>query len=222
MKKLYLLFIFYFTLISCEENNNLIQLNSGLPYFEFKSEDNLNLLELPEPNKEIIFENQNSEKLTFEVIKSQNQKELHSTGSWVYGSTKYFYYDEQKLYLRSTLFDINDIHSYLEIKVKRWPSEFNDGRNGRPKIISDESKLTTNIDYGPFNNRGQNISVSYLNKMTLIVNGIEYNKVIKVDLTSRESISNNWNTPSLDYIYFDINKGILRFDDKQGNIWNRK
>jgi hypothetical protein len=220
MKKILIFSILVTTLVSCNENQDLDNLD--LPYFEFKSEDNLNLLELPELNKEIIFENQNNEKLTFEVVKSQNQKELHITGSWVYGSTKYFYYDEQKLYLKSTQFDISDIHSYLEITVKRWPSEFNDGRNGYPRVISNESKLITNIDYGPFNNKGQNINISYLNKMTLIINGIEYNKVIKVDLTNRESISNNWDTPSLDYIYFDINKGILRFDDKQGNIWNRK
>jgi|TARA_B110001469_G_C9470418_1_gene236471 hypothetical protein len=221
MKKILIFYILITSLISCNDNQDLDNLD--LPYFEFKKEDYTSFLELPELNKKITFENQNNEKLVFEVIKSENKKELHLTGSFVYGSTKYFYYDEQKIYLRSTLFDYDDTSRYVEISLKRWPIKFNDGRNGKPRVISNESQLITNINYAPFNNTGQHINVSYLNKMTLVINGVDYNKVIKVDLTNTESISNNWwNIPSLNYFYFDVNKGILGFDDKQGNIWRVK
>lgn len=221
MKKILILSILVSSIISCNENQDLDNLD--LPYFQFKTEDESNFLVLPELNKKIIFENQNNEELVFEVVKSENNKELHLTGSFVYGSTKYFYYDEQKIYLRSTLFDLEDTRRYLEIKLYRWPIRFNDGRNGKQRVISNESQLITNINYAPFNNKGQHINVSYLNKMNLFINGVEYNKVIKVDLTNTESISNNWwDIPSLDYIYFDINKGVLGFDDKQGNIWRIK
>ena len=172
MKKILIFYILITSLISCNDNQDLDNLD--LPYFEFKEEDYTSFLELPELNKKITFENQNNEKLVFEVIKSENKKELHLTGSFVYGSTKYFYYDEQKIYLRSTLFDYDDTSRYVEISLKRWPIKFNDGRNGKPRVISNESQLITNINYAPFNNTGQHINVSYLNKMTLVINGVEY------------------------------------------------
>lgn len=204
---------------SCSENESEYSLN--LPYFQFQNEDVPSLLNLPELNSRITFINQDNEEIHFDIIKSESKKQLHSTGSWVYGSIKYFYYDEQTIHFKSPLF-LNDFHKYVGISVKRWPKEFNDGRNGKPRILSKSSNLITNFRYISFNNKNQNAFVEYKNLFSMNINNIEYKKVIKIDLTNTESITNNWSLPSLNYIYFDINEGFIGFDDRDGKEWRLK
>jgi hypothetical protein len=138
------------TFINCSDSD----LEYDLPYFQFKNEDTPNLLKLPELNARLTFVNQKNEELYFDVVKSESGSQLHSRGTFVVGSNKYFYFDGQQLNLRSTLLDRDYSFRFLQISVKRWPKEFNDGRAGiKLKKLSKESHLITNIGrYGPFNN----------------------------------------------------------------------
>jgi hypothetical protein len=213
-----LIILAFSILISCSENDN--DFSSNLPYFEFKNEDTPNLLNLPKLNSRLTFINQNSEELYFDVMKSESGRQLYSRGNWVYGSTKYYYFDEQSLYLRSSLFDKDDTYSFFEISIRRVPVEF-DWRVF-PVILSKESRLITNIRYVTFNNKGQGIGIEYRNLIEMNFLNKNYKKVIKVDLTKTEAFSNNWPLPSLNYIYFDINEGIIGFDDRNGNEWRLK
>ncbi|ARV16473.1 hypothetical protein [Polaribacter sp. SA4-12] len=209
-------------LINCSE----VELYPHLPYFQFQNEDTPNLLNLPELNSRLTFVNQDNEELYFDAVKSESEKQLHTTGSWVGGySTKYFYFDEQTVHLKSTFFDIDEINirKSIQISTNRGPKEFNDGRNGKPRVISEESRLITNIGrYGPFNNRNQWALIDYKNTFQMSFNNKKYYKANKIDLTKTEAISDNWPLPTLNYIYFDVNEGIIGFDDRNGKEWRLK
>lgn len=177
-------------------------------------------MNLPELNSRLIFINQNKEELYFDVVKSESTKELHLKGNWVYGSTKYFYYDEQKIFLRSTLLDFDDNHRYLEIQVKKWPVKFEEEKNLTLAVISKESRLSAYIEHSSFNNTGPNSYFKYFEKFTnLTIGNKVYRKVKKLDLSITASLKSSWPLPSLNYIYFDINEGIIGFDDRNGNEW---
>jgi len=124
--------------------------------------------------------------LYFDVVKSASWRQLHSTGSWVSNySTKYFYFDGQQLNLRSTLLAVDYSFRILQISVKRWPKEFNDGRAGiKLKKLSKEPHLITNIGrYGPFNNEDQHAFIAYENSVIMNFNNKNYKRVIKINLT---------------------------------------
>ncbi|MFK8058863.1 MAG: hypothetical protein AB8B78_02125 [Polaribacter sp.] len=205
--------------IGCSDNENDLEYN--LPYFQFINEDTPNLLNLPELDSRLTFANQNNEELYFDVVKSESGRQLHSTGSFVVGSTKHFYFDGQQINLRSTLLDADYSFRFLQISVKRWPKEFNDGRAGiKFKKLSKESHLITNIGrYGPFNNGNQHAFIRYENSIKMDFNNKNYIRVIKIDLTDTEIRYDDWPLPTLDYMYFDINEGIIGFDDRNGNEW---
>jgi intein-encoded DNA endonuclease-like protein len=128
----FILLLFVFSiLISCSEDKNDLEYN--LPYFQFKNEDTPNLLNLPELNARLTFVNQKNEELYFDAVKSESGRQLHSTGSWASSySIKYFYFNEQRIHLRTTLFDVKEFERDIEITTSRRPKEFNDGRNGKP------------------------------------------------------------------------------------------
>ena len=221
MKIKLFIIILLITITSCDNQS----LDNLLPYFKFKTEDTQNLLILPELNSRITFINQNNEELHFDIVKSELGKQLYGRGNWVTSTIKkYFYYDEQEIHLRSTLLDINDIHRYIEIKVQRWPKEFNDGRNGQPEIISEESLLVLKIEHSSFNNSGPNTYINNFNNyINLTIDNKVYQKVKKINLTTTTSFStNNWPLPSLNYLYYEINEGIIGFDDRNGNEWRLK
>ncbi|CAL2077159.1 conserved protein of unknown function [Tenacibaculum sp. 190524A05c] len=218
MKKSFILFLTsLFFITSCYQNVSFGNDSTlELSYFQYQSEDQDLLLELPELNDQLIFKNQgNDELLKFNVIKSINDKHLHQRPTMPVGVKKYFYFDGQQLFLQSTLFHPNDFTSYLEFHVRKWPKVFNQTTGE----VSEESYLRTTIEYSSFNNLGQLIDIDYSEQITLSFNNQVFDRVIKVDLTDKDSISPNWQTPSLDYMYFDINKGLIGFDDKEGNEW---
>lgn len=216
-----LLILIFSILISCSDNNNNNNdFYPNLPYFEFKNEDIPNLLNLPELNSILTFINQNNEELYFDVTKSESERQLYSKGNWVTSSTdKLFYYDMQEIYLKPT--NIHESYNPIKIILKRWPVELK--TNIYPVVISEDSNFKAYLYYRPFNNQDQSININYNNPITsLIVNDRSYDKVLKVDLTNRVIVYNNWPLPSLNYIYFDINEGIIGFDDRNGNEWRLK
>ena len=216
--KSFLLIFICSIFINCSDND----LEYDLPYFQFRNEDKPNLLNLPELDLKLIFVNQNNEELYFDVVKSESRRQLYaSRGISFLGSSGYFYHDEQNIHLRSYSFDKDDFRNFLEINVKKFPVEFD--TNVSPVILSEESFLATNIRYsGTFNNSGQSTFVKYKNLLTMNFNSKQYLKVIKIDLTQTDSNNRDWNLPTLNFFYFDINEGIIGFDDRDGNQWRLK
>lgn len=223
MKTKYLILIIftYFIFISCSENEKNINSNySHLPYFQFQNEDIPNLLNLPVLNSKLTFINQDNDELYFDVVKSETEKQLHSRGNWVTSSSiKYFYYDEQELLLKSNITHPNN--DPVKINIRRWPTELD--TNIFPHILSKTSIFQTYISVKPFNNKNGTINIKYNNTFVeLYINNKLFHKVIKIDLTNKPTSNNFSELPSLDYIYFDVNEGIIGFDDRNGKEWRLK
>ena len=195
----------------------------GLPYFKFQNEDNAKLITSLEPNKILIYKDQNNNEMIFKVLKSQISKQLYSRGNWVYGSTEYFYYDEQRFEMTPDLSEVEipfNQDDRFYISLKRWPIQFNDGSDGNPRIIGKESQFITNIGLVPFSGIYQNTELDYNRPIqNLTINGFTYTKVRVIEIPVNPYASPNWELSDMHYIYFDQNNGVIGFDDYEGNQW---
>lgn len=215
MKKLILLFAFIVS-FSCSNDKNAVD---NLPYFKFSEQDSEKFINPLEVGKILIYKNQNNSELKFEVIKNKTEKKLESKGNWVYASysEKFFYYDEQKIEMQSTLFSIDPP---FYISLKKWPINFNNGANRNPVIISQDSRFIANIGLYPFQTGTSDLFLDYSEPIqSLTINGTTFNKVRKIEIAPNPFPNPNWQLPSLKKIYFEQNKGVIGFDDIENNEW---
>jgi hypothetical protein len=215
MKKTILLFIIIL-ILGC--SNDKTEVGDGLPYFSFLQVDNNKFINSTEVGKILIYKNQNNAELKFKVLKNKTEKQLESTGTFVVGSYKYFYYDEQRIEMQSTLFADGDFccSSSFYMSLKRWPKTY----QTNPTVISQDSKFITNIGLTPFSTGVQSTFLDYSEPLiNLTINGISYSKVRKIEITPNPFPNPNWQLPSLKNIYFEQNKGVIGFDDIQNNEW---
>ena len=119
MKKIILLFVIILNL-SC--SNDKAEVGNGLPYFKFSQVDSDKFINSTEVGKILIYKNQNNAELKFKVLKNKTEKQLESRPDLVYGTYKYFNYDEQRIEMQSTLFADGDFccnsSFYLSLKKK--------------------------------------------------------------------------------------------------------
>src|SRR5690606_20500236 len=110
--------------LSCSREN--AEVGDGLPYFKFLQADNDKFINSTEVGKILIYRNQNNAELKLKVLKNKTEKQLESRGDFVNGSTKYFYYDEQRIEMQSTLFADGDFccNSSFYLSLKRWPKVY--------------------------------------------------------------------------------------------------
>ncbi len=215
MKKIILLLVIILN-ISCSDDKT--EIGDGLPYFSFLQVDNDKFINSTEVGKILIYKNQNNAELKFKVLKNKTEKQLESRGTFVVGSYKYFYYDEQRIEMQSTLFADGDFccSSSFYLSLKRWPKTY----QTNPTAISQDSKFITNIGLIPFSTGVQSTFLDYSEPLiNLTINGISYSKVRKIEITPNPFPNPNWQLPSLKNIYFEQNKGVIGFDDIQNNEW---
>ena len=215
MKKIILLLVIILN-ISCSDDKT--EIGDGLPYFSFLQVDNDKFINSTEVGKILIYKNQNNAELKFKVLKNKTEKQLESRGTFVVGSYKYFYYDEQRIEMQSTLFADGDFccSSSFYLSLKRWPKTY----QTNPTAISQDSKFITNIGLIPFSTGVQSTFLDYSEPLiSVTINTITYNKVRKIEITPNPFPNPNWQLPSLKSIYFDQNKGVIGFDDIQNNEW---
>ncbi len=214
MKKVILLFVVILNL-SCSPDK--VSSGDGLSYFQFLPQDNDKFITSTEVGKILIYKNQNNDELKFKVLKNTTEKQLESRDSFVVGSYKYFYYDEQRIQLGDILEEPSQYYAYdsFFISIKRVPKVF----QLSPTVISSESQLVAVIGLRPFDNT----DVAFLNYseplMTLTINSQVYTKVRKVTLPNNPYPHANATLKGLTSIYFDQNKGLIGFDDIQNNQW---
>ncbi|MFY7936807.1 MAG: hypothetical protein ACOVOQ_05485 [Flavobacterium sp.] len=215
MKKIIILLAIIAT-FGCSSDKE--EISDNLQYFKFQQTDSDKFINSTEVGKVLIYKNQNNSELKFKVLINKTEKQLESRGDFVYGSTKYFYYDEQRIELQSTLFADGDFccNSSFYLSLKRWPKVY----QTNPTIISQDSKFITNIGLVPFQTGVQSVFLDYSEALiSITINGITYNRVRKIEITPNPFPNPNWQLPSLKYIYFDQNKGVIGFDDLQNNEW---
>ena len=215
MKKLILLIVI---IVNLNCSNNKSEVADGLPYFRFLQVDNDKFINATEVGKILIYKNQNNAELKFKVLKNKTEKQLESRGTFVVGSYKYFYFDEQRIQLGDIAdqpTEYYDEFTSFYISIKRYPQVF----QLNPTVISSESILITNIGLHPFDNT----ETAFLNYsepiMTLTINSQIFTKVRKVLLPNNPYPNTNSTLKGLTSIYFDQNKGVIGFDDIQNNEW---
>ena len=214
MKKIILLFVIIINL-SC--SNDKTEVGDGLPYFPFLQVDNDKFINSTEVGKILIYKNQNNTELKFKVLKNKTEKQLESRGTFVVGSYKYFYYDEQRIQLGDISSQPTQYYedSSFFISIKRFPKLF----QLNPTVISSESILITNIGLQPFDN-SETAFYDYSEPLiSLTINSQVYTKVRKKTLPTNLYPNPNSTLKGLTNVYFDQNKGVIGFDDIQNNEW---
>ena len=214
MKKKILLLLIILNL-SC--SNDKTEVGDGLPYFSFLQIDNNKLINSTEIGKILIFKNQNNAELKFKVLKNKTEKQLESRGTFVVGSYKYFYFDEQRIQLGDITDEPTEYYSDSSffISIKRFPKVF----QLNPTVISSESILVANIGLNIFDNT-ENAFLNYTEPlMTLNINSQVFRNVRKVTLPNNLYPNPNSTLKGLTSIYFDQNRGVIGFDDVENNEW---
>ena len=214
MKKLILLFVVIVN-FSCSKDK--LEVGDGLPYFKFLPDDNDKFINSTEVGKILIYKNQNNAELKFIVLKNKTEKQLESRGTFVVGSYKYFYFDEQRIQLGDISDQPTQYYEYSSffISVKRFPKVF----QLNPTVISSESKLITNIGLRPFDNSETAFYDYSESLISLTINSQVYTKVRKKTLPTNLYPNPNSTLKGLTNVYFDQNKGVIGFDDIQNNEW---
>ena len=214
MKKIILLFLLVVNL-SC--SNDKKEVGDGLPYFQFLQVDNDKFINSTEVGKILIYKNQNNAELKFKVLKNKTEKQLESRGTFVVGSYKYFYYDEQRIQLGDITDEPTQYYEYSTffISIKRFPKVY----QLNPTVISSESILIANIGLRPFDN-SETAFFNYSEPTkSLTINSNVFTKVRKVTLPTNLYPNANSTLKGLTNVYFDQNKGVIGFDDIQNNEW---
>ena len=215
MKKLILVLVLTLNL-GCTKDKE--PYNDGLPYFKFLPQDADKIVNSMEVGKIIIYKNQDNIELKFKVIKNTVEKKLESRGTFVVGSYKYFYYDEQRIQFGG----INDLpnqhyaeYSSFFISVRRFPKVF----TTNPTFISSDSQVITNVGLRPFDNSDVGF-LNYTEPITnLTINSTIYNKVRKIMILVNQYPNPNSTLKGVTFIYFDQNKGLVGFDDVENKMW---
>ena len=193
-------------------------MNLPCTYFKFLPEDNDKFINSTEVGKVLIYKNQNNSEIKFKVLKNKTEKQVESRVDFVYGSHKYFYYDEQRIQLGNLNDEptqyYNEFTSFF-ISLRRYPKVF----QLNPTVISTQSVFITNIGLSPFDNTS-NAFLNYSEPMiSLTINSQTFNKVRKVILPINLYPNPNSTLKGLTAIYFDQNKGVIGFDDVENNQW---
>lgn len=214
MKKSILLFLLVVHL-SC--SNDKTEVIDSLPYFQFLQVDNDKFINSTEVGKILIYKNQNNAELKFKVLKNKTEKQLESRGTFVVGSYKYFYYDEQRIQLGDITDEPIQYYEYSTffISIKRFPKVY----QLNPTVISSESILIANIGLRPFDNSETAFFNYSESTMSLTINSNVFTKVRKVTLPTNLYPNANSTLKGLTNVYFDQNKGVIGFDDIQNNEW---
>ena len=170
-------------------------------------------------NNTIKYKNQNGEYITYEIFDvSSDYKNQVSQGSFVLpGSIKYFYYDKKEVRLHSSSTD-----NLIRYQFSRFPIDFEQAKEDEYTEFPSEFygsvffRLWNELD----NNRAE-IDIDFESETeSLLVNGINYEKVIKIYSGNPNPIISNSNaTRNVNVILYDINHGIIGFDDLDNNQW---
>lgn len=210
MKNTTILLIFLLT-ISCEIDE------PKEAYYNFKDNDFEKILDF-ELNNTITYKNQLNEEIVYEVNEvSLDYKNQLSKGGWVLpGSINYFYYDEKVIELIS-----NSTNYKIKYNFIRFPIDIEQAKK-------DDLTEYPSLFYGSvylylwngINDNGT-INIEYQNEtIDMNINGTDYQNVIIIQSNNPNPIIYS-STPerNINVVYYDLNNGIIGFDDLNNNQW---
>ena len=209
MKKFTLILISVL-LLSCETE----EINE--PYYNFSDSDLDKSLNL-QLNETIKFKNQFNEYISYDINEvSSDFMRSWSDGSWVISSWTilYFYYDEKIIILNS-----NSTDNFIKYKFNRLPINIEQAEKNR--FTKFPSKFNSEVYFHLWNgidDRGRIIIDYEKETESKIINGKKYQNVIKIESGNNNPINNN-PSKNVNIIYYDINYGIVGYDDLNNNKW---
>jgi len=181
----------------------------GLDYYRFTSADSENLLNSSlNKGKTISFINQSGETISYKVKSKFKYRASDVTGSFSGGGVTNFYFDVQSVTMEAVGFGQQNntgiaLYVYKTSATAVW-AEFNFDRWN---------------DGGYWGNERFILSNAYTQPMTF--NGTTYPKVMAIDSGTDDAFEGNGFPMNVSKVYYDINFGIVGFDDVDGNQWRR-
>ena len=191
-----------------------------LPYFKFEKSDADLFINFEYKIGGIVnFIDNSNDSLSFRVKKSEMGKSLYSerkNGLFGSSSKKHFYYDKQEIILYPV--DLESFQDDLRFSLYRWPKEID--RSVYPTVISYDSSFLFYIGFSAFWNSQNAKELDYSQPvLSITLNDKHYHNVWTIELDFPKSFNENWRLPSVQFIYFQKNVGIVGFEDFENNIW---
>ncbi len=223
IKKLFFLLVNIQILMSCSNNNTI---SDEYPYYKFSQNDLDKLVVKPIVGNDLVYKNQDNQKITFKVYTSNLGKTSYTTGNFSSSHTStHYYYDQQ---LIKMWYKEGNEFTTCKIELQVYPMGSNylvsPAIVGKPQFIGiidfpiwngysgddiyDDSIL---IDFN-----APTISMNFNGKIYNKVFVFESNKteILRPDLPSPPYIPKNVNK-----LYYDQSYGIIGFDDINGKNW---
>ena len=204
MKKL--LFLFAFTSISCSLN-----LDENYPYDKFSNSD---FDYIPtfyrEKGKIIRFKNQYDEEVRFETSIYSIDKKFYSGLNFVGNTAPSKYYDE--LYINILLLDM-EIEGEPDYYCQNIEITVTKKYNG--DLLHQVTIPTYDNTFCTYENR--QFDTPEINIEEMEINNRIYEKVIVFDTWSNNFYS-LYNNSTINKVYYDLNYGIIGFDDTENSI----
>lgn len=206
MKKM-LLFLSVLVVFGCasdDSESNLL----GLDYYKFSSSDNDRLLNSSlNKGKTVTFRNQSGQTISYKVTTSVKRRTEQGSGTFSGNGLTDYYFDEQIVSLDAVGFENNE-NSGIYLWVYKssafgLTAQFNFDRWNDGGYYGKEEFVISNIS----------------NLQTISTNGKTFGKVIVVNSNLDSSVQRNGFPINAFKVYYDLNYGIVGFDDVEGNEW---
>jgi hypothetical protein len=192
-------------LVACTKDDKPQGLNK--PYYQFTQDDKEKLLTNFELNKEFTYKNQKDERIKFKVLESSIAKDAKLVLG-LSGSSPVFYFDKQNIELSS----IGESFAF-SYTLERYPVGYT---LQIPNPIAGTPQFRGYLEFPFWNGSDSTIIIDYNSPVkSMVVNGINYSKIIEM----KSSTSTSKYPKNVHLILYDINSGVIGYDDIDGNKW---
>ncbi len=196
-----------FLLVSCSQDDT-DYIDPSVDYYKFSAADKKNLIDSSvKEGKTITYKNQRNESLSYQVAYKYIARRENGHGTFSGGNFLMNYYDEQYTQMQLT----TDTDNYADLQISIVKTS-----NSGMKI--DFNFNLWNVNGYAFGSDDRLHFFFPQNGTPMTVNGTEYKKVVTLQSGSNEVNPGDPNA-RVNKLYYDINKGIIGFDDIDGSQW---
>ncbi|RZJ65606.1 MAG: hypothetical protein EOO50_13220 [Flavobacterium sp.] len=198
-----------FLVLGCasDDSSNDVSMLPGLNYYKFTSAHNARLLNTTlNKGKIISFSNQSGQMIRYKVAARFKGRSADVSGDFSGGGITNFYYDEQRVSLESLDF-VESQNSGMSFTI------FKNSASG----------LKARFFLDRWNGQSEDFVISNIDGLlqAFSANGKTYPKVIVINSNSDDSVVVDGFPKNAITVYYDLNYGIVGFDDLDGNEWRR-
>lgn len=208
-----LLFAIGFSIISCGQES-AGSIRPDVPYFQFESTDFDKLLQVYQVEEEFVsYQNQSNQVIRFKITSTTIGREQKVSGGSFFGTSGgalIYFFDAQR----------------IQLELTEWPDDYD-----RTEFLIQKTKEDTlkGSIYFPLWNDNTGSSSSLPNTIllnfkttpiTMTLNNVTYDQVLEI--ASENELPLGPLGPyqrNINVLYYDIQEGIVGFDDLDGGQW---